>query len=212
MGSGSNNAQQQAQQAEAQRQAQISATVGAINSAYGNPQRQQQIQDFVQAMRSYYGNDLDRQKAINDRELKFALARNGQTGGSTQIDQQRTAGEMFQRGVLDAEQRAQGAGAQLAGQDQQTKLNLIGMAQSGLDAGTAAQQAAEAMRTSLQSEQGTAKAQGLGDIFGTMATLYDRSRQAKQYRDTLGAPLYQPNYSTSWPGQPQSQKPFYQWG
>ncbi len=209
MGSGSNRAQQQAQQAEQQRQAQIGATTAAVNAAYNSPARVRQIQDFVRAMRDYYGQDLDRQKAINDRELRFALARNGVTGGSTQIDQQRTAGEMYQRGVLDAERRAQGAGAQLAGQDQQTRLNLISMAQSGLDADTAAQQAASAMRTSLDSELAGAQAQGLGDVFAGMARLYDQSRQARQYREAFGAPLYQPIYSFA---QPQARTPFYMWG
>lgn len=209
MGSGSSGAQQQAQQAEAQRQAQIDATTGAINSAYDSPQRAQQIQDFVQALRSYYGQDLDRQKAINDRELRFALARNGVIGGSTQLDQQRNAGEMFQRGVLDAEQRAQSAGAQLHGQDAQTRLNLLSMAQTGLDAGTAAQQAASAMQTSLQSGMGDAQAQGLGDIFGTMAKFYDKSNQTKQYRQEFGTPIYQSLYGFA---PAQKSTPFYTWG
>lgn len=212
MGSGSNKAQREAQQAEQQRQAQIAGTVGQINRIYDSPQREAQIQDFVSAMRDYYGQDLDRQKAQNDRALKFSLARGGLIGGSTQVDQSRRLGEDYQRGVLSADRQAQGAGAQLRAQDQSSKMNLIAMAQSGLDATTAAQQAAASMRSALDSQMATSRAQGLGDMFGDLAKVYDQSQQAAERRrqDRLYGSLYPQTYMF---GAPQGQNtPFYQLG
>lgn len=212
MGSGSNKAQREAQAVEQQRQAQIAHTVAEINRIYDSPQREAQIQDFVSAMRDYYGQDLDRQKAQNDRALKFALARGGLTGGSTQIDQSRRLGEDYQRGVLAADRQAQGAGAQLRSQDQSSKMNLIAMAQSGLDATTAAQQAASSMRSALESQMATSRVQGLGDMFGDLAKVYDQSQQAAERRrqDRLYGSLYPQTYMF---GALQGQNtPFYQLG
>lgn len=183
MGMGSSNkAQQQAQQEEAARQAAISNTIAAVTNAYKSPQRAKDIADYVGAVRTYLGNDLDRQKALNDRQLRFALARNGQLGGSTQIDQQRRLGEDYSRGLLTVEQKAKGAGADLAAQDQDAQQRLISLASSGLDATTAATQAAEAMRSSLGSAQAGMAAQGLGDIFGNLSDVYKTSQEASVRR------------------------------
>lgn len=197
MSGGGSSAQKAAQQQEADRQAQIAYTTGRINDVYNNPQRQAQIGDYVNATRDFYMGDLNRQNADNNRNLKFAFARSGLTGGSNALDTQQKANEQYTRGVLDVERKAEGAGADLRAQDEDSRTRLIGMAQAGLDATTATQQANNALQNSLQSAQSSMKANAMGDMFGSFADVYQRSRDAaaqrQGYKDYYNL-VYQPGF------------------
>lgn len=177
MGGGSDKAAKQAQAEEAARQSAIKNAQTGINNAYDNPMRKGEIADYVQAMRDYFGKDLSRQKSDTDRNLKFALARSGQTGSSTNIDQVKRVGENYQKGVLDVERKSLGAGAELEQTDQDSRMRLISMATQGLDATTAAQQAASGMRSALEAGKATQTANGLGDIFATTKSYYQKSAE-----------------------------------
>ena len=183
MSGGSDSASREAAASEERRQASIRNTQNSVNDIFNSPQRAADIADYVAANRQYLGDDLTRQKKTNDQQLKFALARNGQIGGSTQVDQQQRFGEDYSRGLLDVERRAQGAGAELESADQDARANLISLATTGLDATTASQQAAAAMRTSLQAGKSTSMVQGLGDMFGGFKDFYQKSQEAKVRRD-----------------------------
>ncbi len=185
MGSSGGSAQREATRAEAERQAAIKAAIGRINSVFNDPGRQAQYADFLNASRQLYGNDLNRQQGDATRNLKFALARSGNIGGSLQKDQGKTLGENYNRGVINAERLAQSDEAGLRSQDQSARLNLIGMAQAGLDATTGAQQAAEAMRNNLQAGASTRNVQGLGDVFASMSGIYKKSQEEAQRRKEL---------------------------
>lgn len=197
MGSGNNNAQKAAERQERERQAAIGQSVGRINAVFDNPNRQKEIDDFLGATREFYTQDLNRQKTVNDRDLRFSLARSGLTGGSVAADTFQRAGEDYNRGLLEADRRAQGAAADLRTQDEQNRMNLIAMAQSGLDATTASQQAANALRNNLAAGKATATAQAMGDAFGGFAETIKRSREQaaerRGYRDLYNA-LYQPQF------------------
>lgn len=195
---GSNRAQREAQAEEKRRQEAISATTGRINSMFDDPAREAQRQQFGSDMLSFYMDDANRQKGSADRDLRFSLARSGLTGGSGAIDANRTLGEEYQRGVLEAQRRSQGAVADLRGQDEQARLSLTGLAQSGLDVGAAATQAASAMRASLEGANATARVQGMGDIFGSVATAKKRSEEwdSKRRADDLYTRYYGPFYSS----------------
>jgi hypothetical protein len=182
MSGGGNSAAREANAAEDRRQAQIKSTQQRINQVFNDPQRAADIADLVNATREYYTGDLNRQKADADRGLKFALAKSGLTGGSTQVDQQRLLGENYSRGVLSAEQKALGQGASLEAADQDARARLISLATSGLDATTAAQQAAASMRSNLQANQSTAQADALGDVFGTFNQFAQQARDAQKFR------------------------------
>ena len=56
------------------------------------------------------------------------------------------------------------------------------MAQSGLDATTGSSRALSALQNNLQAGRSTATAQGLGDAFGTFASLFKRSQEAAAAR------------------------------
>ena len=176
-GGSSNSAQRAAEAAERERQAQIRGSVGRINEAFDNPNRQREIGDYLGATRQFYMNDLNRQKGETDRNLKFAMARSGQTGGKVAIDSAARVGQDYNRGVIESDRRAQSAAADLRSQDEGSRLGLIQMAQSGLDATTGSSRALSALQNNLQAGRSTATAQGLGDAFGTFANLFKRSQE-----------------------------------
>ncbi|MFN6999482.1 MAG: ABC1 kinase family protein [Elioraea tepidiphila] len=84
---------------------------------------------------------LTQQQRDAERGTRFALARSGLSLGSADADAAAELQRLFNEGLLESERRAQSAGAQLKNADEQSRLSLIGMAQSGLDATTASQQA-----------------------------------------------------------------------
>jgi len=178
----SNKAAKAAQASEDARMAAIKATQSRVNSVFDNPARQAEIQKFISDLRTFKLGDLNDNKAIADRQLTFSLARNGQLGGSTQIDQQRDLGKTYQRGVLDIDRQALGAGAQLSAADQDARARLISLATSGLDATTGASQAAAALRSNIESTRSTAQAQGVDNLFGSVADFAKRSREAADKR------------------------------
>jgi hypothetical protein len=185
--SGSAAAQNTANQQEAARQAQVAATTQRINDIFSSPQRQQQYSDLGNSLMNYYTQDANRQKAIADRNLTFSEARSGLTGGSAAADAGNLLSDEYTRGLLSAGQKAQGAVASLEGQDQQTRAQLTQLAQNGMDATTAASQAASAMSAGIGNAQNSAAAQGLGDIFGQTSALYQQQQQAAAFRKQVGA-------------------------
>jgi hypothetical protein len=202
MSGGGGNAQKQAQKNEDARQAAIANTQAQVNATFNSPQREADIQDYMGGLRSFYGQDLDKQKADTDRQLKFALARSGQVGGSTQVDQQKRFGEDYNKALLGVEQKVQGAGANLRSEDQDARARLISLATSGLDATTGAQQAAASMRNNLAADKSTNMAQGIGDMFGEYSKYFQQSRDAAVRRraDSQVTGLYAPPPTMSYGG------------
>lgn len=185
MGSPSNRAAQQAQASEDARMRSIQATQGRINDTFNDPNRQAEISQFVADLRGLNMQDLDKHKTIADRKLKFALARNSQVGSSTQVDRQKDLGESYQRGTLEIDRAAMGAGADLSAADQDARARLISLATSGLDATTGAQQAGAAMRSSLESARASSRVQGLDSFFGSVTDFAKQSREAADRRRGL---------------------------
>ena len=174
---GTNKASEAAQRAEAERQAAIKRTQAAVNGVFDGPARQAEIADYVNATRDFNLQGLNRQKVDTDRELKFALARGGLTGGSTQNDQAKRFADAYTRGVLGVEQKALGAGASVQAADQDARARYISLATSGLDATTGASQAAAAMRSNLEAGQADRNAWGVADAFASFKPFIDRSRE-----------------------------------
>jgi hypothetical protein len=192
----SNNAAKEANAAEEARQAAIKNTQGRINQVFNDPSRAADIADTVGAAQTFYQRDLDEQKGNSDRDLKFALARNGVIGGSTQNDQQEVLGKQYAKGTLAVQQKALGVGSQLETGDQDARARLISLATSGLDSTTAAQQAAAAMRSNLDATKATALTQSVGDFFGQTKSFADQARDAAQRRranQDAGWNLYSPS-------------------
>jgi hypothetical protein len=202
MSSPSDSAAKQAQANESARTASIANSTGQINQIFDNPARQAQYGQLAKDTSAYYTNQLNDQKTINDRNLKFAEARGGQIGGSVQADQGAQSGKDYLKGVLEAQRRGDAASASLQGQDQQSRANLIAAAQGGLDATSAASQAASAMRGNAQAGMAGATSNALGDTFGDFAGIYQRSQDAAALRNgQLNAynTVYQPGFGATAP-------------
>lgn len=167
---------------EMERQAAIKQTQGRINQVFDNPRRARDISDFVSAVRSRAMDDLSRQNTDAARELKFALSRGGLAGGSVNVDQNRRLADDYNRGLLNVESRAQGAGAQLEAADQDARARLIQLATSGLDATTAASQAAAGLRSNFESARSQAFGEQLGDQFATIGGFVKQRKEESARR------------------------------
>lgn len=182
MSGGNDRAAKQARQAEERRLAQIAGTQGAINRVFDSPGRQAEIDDVVGALREQGVGEVDEQKANTERALKFALARGGLIGGSTQNDQRKDVSKAYLKALLDIDRQAAGVGADLQARDQDARSRLLTLATTGLDATTAAQQSAAALQTNLQAERSTDFAKGAGDAFLPFKEFADQRRDEAQRR------------------------------
>ncbi len=162
---------------EMERQERIREAQGRINQVFDNPRRARDIADFVSATRSKLTEDLNRQNTDAARELKFSLARGGLSGGSVNVDQNRRLTDEYNRGLINVEGRAQGAGAQLEAADQDARARLIQLATSGLDATTAASQAAAGLRSNFENARSQAFGEQLGDQFATIGGFVKNRRE-----------------------------------
>ncbi len=174
-------AERRAAATEAARQGRISSNVSQINSAFAN--RQPQYDALGGALRERLNNDLTRQRGVATRQSKFALAKSGLTGGSAAIDAGRTLAREGQEGVLEAERRARAGVADLMSKDEQTRTQLISLAQSGNDIGNASAQAAAAARANLTGSDNLVN--GLGEVFGNTAQTYRAQQDAAARRRGL---------------------------
>jgi hypothetical protein len=197
MSGGSDSAAKQAQANEDAKNASIQQATSQIGSIFDSPARKQQYTDLGNATTAYYTDQLNRQQDVTNRNLKFAQARGGQTGGSVAADQATTSGKDYLAGVLKARNLGSAASANLQGQDAQEQANLIAAAQGGLSATDAASQASSAMRGSLQSAQATSTANAFGDAFGDVGQIYQKSQDAAQLRNGMlysYNTVYQPGF------------------
>jgi len=139
---------------------------------------EQQQQDVLARLME----DLQTQKKDTDITLRQALARRGLIGGSAQIDAGGRVQERFQRGLLSAEGMAQDAANQLRAADEQARQQLLGLAQSGLDATTATQQALAALQSNLSQAEAQEKLATLGDVFAGVSDIYalDQVRKGRE--------------------------------
>jgi len=206
MGGGGNSASKEAQQQADEQKAQIAQSQAAINALFNDPKRTAQYDKLGADTTSYYTGEVNRQNQQAQRNLKFALARSGLSGGSQQAFDGQELGKDYQKGLLQASQQGQTAANNLRAADEQSRTQLIGLAQSGLDATQASSQGALSLQNNLLAGQGQANVNQLGDLFGNLGQVYSNSQQqdlAKKgflfgygqgYQPLFGAGA-QPNYN-----------------
>ena len=194
-GGGNNSAQREAQRQEDARRAQIASNTTQANAIFDSPERQAQYNDFYDATRTLGMQDLDKQKQNADRQAKFALARGGLTGGSRARDVGTNLGEDYIKGLLTVDQRALGSKADLMAADNSTRQSVLSMIMSGADLNTGLSNAASGMRSNLQAGEATRLAGGLGDLFGGVSTIANKSEEERIRRQAerqYGQKSYQP--------------------
>jgi hypothetical protein len=172
-------AQAAAERMEAERQARITKNVGNINSAFAG--RGAQYKRFSDALRSRFTGELTRQHADAGRNLKFELAGAGLTGGSVAADSGRDLARQMTEGTISSESKVNAAEADLRSRDEQTRSQMIAMAQAGGDIGNASAQTASMLRGNIGAAEGTNTANALGDMFGRTRNIRRGLKQSEIY-------------------------------
>ena len=182
---GDDKATKEAARVEAARKKQVADATSAIERAFGGTGRQGQLDEFIAALRGEFTTEAGRQRTIADRRGRFSTARSGLTGGSAAADAQVRRGEQFQTGLLESERLSQSALAQLVSADEASKRSLIGLAQGGASVSTAAQQAANALRSNIAGARSGSSVASLGDIFAESTSIISGAEEAAQRRKGL---------------------------
>ena len=122
--------------------------------------------------------EVDRQAQVAERTNRFGLARTGLIGGSADVDSNAELNRRTNEGLIRAGGIADQSAADLKLQDEKTRSNLVSMAQSGIDTGTAAQMALNGL--SVNADQAAAQRNGatIGSLFGDLSQAYLANQQA----------------------------------
>lgn len=182
---GGGNAAAAAAQQQANQQQNINQNVNSINSAFQG--RQGQYDDYLKALNTSYQSQLATQQGDASRGLRFALARNGQTGGSVAADQGGELQKEEGQGQITAAQQAQAKLAGLKSSDQAERQQLISLAQSGANVGNAGLQTADSLSANLEGAQKELGPNTLGNIFGGVSNSISSYNTAAQQRLGLRA-------------------------
>jgi len=185
----SNSAANAAAAQQAQQQAQIQNSVNAINQAYSSPARQAQYQQYGQNLNNYYTNQVNTQEATNARNLTFANARSGLTGGSEAVDSNTQLQKDYTQGLLQASQQAQAGESALEQADTNAKNQMISLAQQGNYTGTIPTEAAEAQSATLGAAQNYGNANALNNLFTGTANIYNNEQVAAANRKAQTSPV-----------------------
>lgn len=137
----------------------------------GNP-REAMYTDQRNAVFDLNRQDVDRQAAEAERFNRFGLARAGLMGGSVQVDSLADINRRTNEGLMRAGGVADQAAADLRTADEQARANLIGLAQSGIDTGTAASQSLNALRVNSANASSARAGATVGGLFNDMAQAY----------------------------------------
>lgn len=185
----SNNASNAAAAANADQQAQIQNSISQIQNAYANPNRQSQYTQYGTNLNNYYTGQVNNQEAINARNLKFANARSGLTGGSAAVDSNAQLQKDYTQGLLNATQQATAGVNALKQADVNSENQLIGNAQSGGFVGTIPSAVASSNAANLGIAQNYGNANALGNAFSTTQGIYNNEQTAAALRKSQTSPF-----------------------
>lgn len=141
--------------------------------------RESMYTDIAGAVRDTAMRDLDRQYSQASQRNTFGLARNGLLGGSVDAESGGELSTLYGEGKLKATQAGQAAASELRGNDEKTRQNLIGLAQSGLDTGTASSMAAGQMASAADLAKSQSAGASVGRLFDDMSQAYVNSQYLK---------------------------------
>lgn len=128
--------------------------------------------DIDSATHDVNQRDLDQQFGTASKQNLFGLARSGLLGGSVDAESGADLQRRYGEGELRATQAGDAAASDLRSEDEKTRQNLISMAQSGLDTGTAASLAAGQMGAAADLAKSNTASSSLGDLFANLSQGY----------------------------------------
>lgn len=182
-----------ARQLEAERQARIQAATESINATFNNSGRDALYADQKNAVYDLNKREVDRQASEAERMNRFGLARTGLLGGSVNVDSVADLDRRTNEGLMRAGGIADQAAADLKTQDERTRSNLISLAQSGIDTGTAAQQALKGLEVNSANASSARAGSTVGRLFDDLSQAY----LANQMNQGRAAGM---NYGQQWLG------------
>ena len=185
----SNSASNAATAANSQQQQQINGTIAQINNAYNSPSRQAQYQTYGNQLDKYLTGQVNNQEATNARNLTFANARSGLTGGSEAVDSNTQLQKDYTQGLLQASQAAQTGQAQLEQSDIASKNQLTAEAEQGSYLGSIPQAVASAQSANLGAAQNYGNANALGNLFAGTGQIYNTEQTAAANRLAQTSPI-----------------------
>ena len=147
--------------------------------------REQMYTNQRQAVYDLNTRDVNRQAADAERLNRFALARNGLLGGSADVNSGFEINRMTNEGLMKAGGIADQAAADLRMSDERTRGNLISMAQSGIDTGTAQQMALSGLAANAEAAKSSAAAATVGDLFSGLSGAYMGNMYNNAYKAGL---------------------------
>ena len=134
--------------------------------------REKLYDEQQQAVYDLNAKEVNDQYADAERANRFALARNGLLGGSSDVESNAKLQEKTNEGLIKATALGQQAASDLRTADEQSKQSLISMAQSGIDTGTAQQMAAAQLNANAQSALGQRGGATIGSLFDNLGQAY----------------------------------------
>lgn len=197
-GGGGDGGAGEARRQEEERQARIRAATDAINATFNNSGREALYADQRDAVYDLNRMEVDRQAAEAERVNRFGLARSGLLGGSAQIDSVADINRRTNEGLMRAGGIADQVAADLRTADEQARANLISLAQSGIDTGTAASQAMNALKVNNANAASARAGATVGGLFNDLSHAY-LMNQANIGRNAAANPNAQQWYGVSNP-------------
>jgi len=149
------------------KQTDVTSAKAARDAMYG---------DISDATEQTAMHDLDRQFTQAGNQNLFGLARSGLIGGSVDAESGGDLQQRYGEGKIKAHQAGVGAGADLRSVDEKTRQNLIGLAQSGIDTGTAASLAAGQSAAAADAAKANAAGASVGRLFDDLGQAYLTNR------------------------------------
>lgn len=161
-----------AREQEADRQARIKAATEQINTVFNGANRKSMYDTQKSAVYDLNKAEVDRQTAETQRKNRFGLARSGLLGSSVDVDSNAEINRRTNEGLLRAGGIADQAAADLQTADERTRSSLISMAQSGIDTGTAAQQALNGLEVNAANAASARAGANIGSLFNDLSQAY----------------------------------------
>ena len=143
-----------------------------VEETPGTGGRQALYDDQKKAVFDINALDVNKQYAEAERQNRFGLARSGLAGGSADVDSNAELQERTNKGLIQATGLGDSAASDLKLADERSRQSLIGMAQSGIDTGTAQTMALNNLNATQQSAAGDRAGASIGGLFGDMSQAY----------------------------------------
>lgn len=174
-------------------------------AAQAKAEREAEYQRIRDSVLAFNQQKLSADKEPAQRNLKFALLRSGNSGGSVDIDQNNLLRRKEDEGVLQAQNAADAAALNGRISDEQARLNLLSRVDAGLDQGSAIAGTNAQLQTSAANAIAQAKGQTVGNVFDNAGLLYQNQQQGQGSNDAAAAfqALFKKNGSAG-VSQPQS--------